>query len=44
MRPIGILAAVHSRAQTGEGQKVDVALVDSAVASLEIINSRRARR
>ncbi|NLB84160.1 MAG: CoA transferase, partial [Synergistaceae bacterium] len=35
---IGILAAVHSRAQTGEGQKVDVALVDSAVASLEIIN------
>lgn len=35
---IGILAAVHSRSQTGEGQKVDVALVDSAVASLEIIN------
>ncbi|GAB1400362.1 CaiB/BaiF CoA-transferase family protein [Aminivibrio sp.] len=35
---IGILAAVHSRSRTGEGQKVDVALVDSAVASLEIIN------
>lgn len=35
---IGILAAVHNRAVTGEGQKVDVALVDSAVASLEIIN------
>jgi crotonobetainyl-CoA:carnitine CoA-transferase CaiB-like acyl-CoA transferase len=35
---IGILAAVHNRSITGEGQKVDVALVDSAVASLEIIN------
>jgi crotonobetainyl-CoA:carnitine CoA-transferase CaiB-like acyl-CoA transferase len=35
---IGILAAVHNRGVTGEGQKVDVALVDSAVASLEIIN------
>ncbi len=35
---IGILAAVHDRSITGEGQKVDVALVDSAVASLEIIN------
>ena len=35
---IGILAAVHNRSLTGEGQKVDVALVDSAVASLEIIN------
>jgi formyl-CoA transferase len=35
---IGILAAVHNRTVTGEGQKVDVALVDSAVASLEIIN------
>ena len=34
---IGILAAVHSRSQTGMGQKVDVALVDSVVASLEII-------
>ncbi len=35
---IGILSAVNSRRITGEGQKVDVALVDSAVASLEIIN------
>jgi formyl-CoA transferase len=35
---IGILAAVNSRNLTGIGQKVDVALVDSAVASLEIIN------
>ncbi|MDR1241660.1 MAG: CoA transferase [Deltaproteobacteria bacterium] len=34
---IGILAAVHSRSVTGAGQKVDVALVDSVVASLEII-------
>jgi len=29
---------VFNKIQTGEGQKVDVALVDSAVASLEIIN------
>ncbi len=35
---IGILAALHNRSQTGLGQMVDVALVDSAVASLEIIN------
>ena len=35
---IGILAALHNRTYTGEGQMVDVALVDSAVASLEIIN------
>lgn len=35
---IGILAAVNARNLTGAGQKVDVALVDSAVASLEIIN------
>jgi formyl-CoA transferase len=35
---IGILSAVHNRSVTGQGQKVDVALVDSAVASLEIIN------
>lgn len=34
---IGILAAVNARRLTGEGQKVDVALVDSVVASLEII-------
>ncbi|MDR2945127.1 MAG: CoA transferase [Candidatus Adiutrix sp.] len=34
---IGILAALRSRDVTGEGQKVDVALVDSVVASLEII-------
>jgi len=35
---IGILAALHNRLYTGRGQMVDVALVDSAVASLEIIN------
>lgn len=35
---IGILAALRYRDVTGIGQKVDVALVDSAVASLEIIN------
>ena len=35
---IGILAALRHRDATGQGQKVDVALVDSAVASLEIIN------
>lgn len=35
---IGVLAAVQSRNKTGLGQKVDVALVDSAVASMEIIN------
>ncbi|MDT8900152.1 CaiB/BaiF CoA transferase family protein [Anaeroselena agilis] len=35
---IGILAAVHNRNFTNRGQMVDVALVDSAVASLEIIN------
>ncbi len=34
---IGILAALQSRQTTGVGQKVDVALVDSVVASLEII-------
>ena len=35
---IGVLAALNSRARTGQGQKVDIALVDSVVASLEIIN------
>ncbi|MDW7673064.1 MAG: CoA transferase [Bacillota bacterium] len=35
---IGILAALKSRDISGKGQKVDVALVDSVVASLEIIN------
>ncbi|RAI35041.1 CaiB/BaiF CoA transferase family protein [Rhodoplanes serenus] len=34
---IGILAALRHRDQTGEGQKVDIALVDSVVASMEII-------
>jgi formyl-CoA transferase len=32
---IGILAAIHARMHTGKGQKVDVSLVDSVVASLE---------
>ncbi len=35
---IGILGALHYRDQTGIGQKVDIALVDSLVASLQIIN------
>lgn len=35
---IGILAALRYRDVTGIGQKVDVALVDSVVASMEIIN------
>jgi crotonobetainyl-CoA:carnitine CoA-transferase CaiB-like acyl-CoA transferase len=35
---IGILAALRHRDLTGLGQKVDVSLVDSVVASLEIIN------
>jgi crotonobetainyl-CoA:carnitine CoA-transferase CaiB-like acyl-CoA transferase len=35
---IGILSALRYRDVTGIGQKVDVALVDSVVASMEIIN------
>ena len=35
---IGILAAYINKLRTGEGDKVDVALVDSMVSSLEIIN------
>lgn len=35
---IGVLAAIINKMRTGEGQKVDVALVDSVVSSLEIIN------
>ncbi|MBK5241490.1 CoA transferase [Clostridium sp.] len=35
---IGILAALNYKKDTGIGQKVDVALVDSVVSSLEIIN------
>ncbi len=35
---IGILAALVHRLKTGEGEKVDVSLVDSMVSSLEIIN------
>lgn len=34
----GVLAALHYARQTGIGQKVDIALVDSLVASLQIIN------
>lgn len=34
---IGVLSAVINKIKTGEGQKVDVALVDSVVSSLEII-------
>lgn len=35
---IGVLGALHHARRTGEGQKVDIALVDSLVASLQIIN------
>ncbi len=35
---VGILGAYINRLKTGEGEKVDVALVDSMVSSLEIIN------
>lgn len=35
---IGVLAAYNYKQLTGKGQKVDVALVDSVVSSLEIIN------
>ncbi|MBZ4654089.1 MAG: carnitine dehydratase [Peptococcaceae bacterium] len=35
---VAVLAALKNRDTTGKGQKVDVALVDSVVASLEIIN------
>ncbi|MCC8026935.1 MAG: CoA transferase [Clostridium sp.] len=35
---VGILAALVNKARTGEGEKVDVSLVDSMVSSLEIIN------
>lgn len=34
---VGILAALHRKSVTGEGERVDVALVDSVVSSLEII-------
>lgn len=32
---IGILAALHARQRTGEGQRIDISLVDSVAASLE---------
>lgn len=35
---VGILAALVNKGKTGEGEKVDVSLVDSMVSSLEIIN------
>ncbi|MEE3362495.1 MAG: CoA transferase [Anaerovoracaceae bacterium] len=35
---VGILAALYNKSKTGEGEMVDVALVDSMVSSLEIIN------
>jgi crotonobetainyl-CoA:carnitine CoA-transferase CaiB-like acyl-CoA transferase len=35
---VGVLSAYISKQKTGEGQKVDVALVDSVVSALEIIN------
>lgn len=35
---IGVLAAYVNRLKTGEGEKVDVSLVDSTVSALEIIN------
>jgi CoA:oxalate CoA-transferase len=35
---VGVLAAYHHVKEGGEGQKVDVALVDSVVSAMEIIN------
>ena len=35
---VGVLAAYCNRLKTGEGEKVDVSLVDSTVSALEIIN------
>ena len=35
---VGVLAAYVNKLKTGEGEKVDVALVDSMVSALEIIN------
>ena len=35
---IGVLAAYINRLKTGEGEKVDISLVDTLVSSLEIIN------
>ena len=35
---VGVLAAYIKKQETGQGQKVDVALVDSIVSALEIIN------
>ena len=35
---IGLLAALHHKTMTGEGEKVDVALVDSVVSSMTNIN------
>ena len=35
---VGVLAAYVNRLKTGEGEKVDVSLVDSMVSALEIIN------
>jgi len=35
---IGILSALHAREKTGEGQKVDIALVDSVVAAMETLS------
>lgn len=34
----GVLAALHGARETGIGQKVDIALVDTLVASMQIIN------
>lgn len=36
---VGILAAYANKLRTGEGEKIDVSLVDSMVSSLEIINT-----
>lgn len=35
---IGILSALRAREKSGEGQKVDIALVDSVIAAMETIN------
>lgn len=35
---IGILAALHHREQTGEGQMIDISLIDSAIVSLSSVS------
>lgn len=36
---VGILGALHSRERTGKGQKVDIALMDCGIASMQVIQT-----